>query len=87
MALGAEASSIRTMVMRRGLAVTAAGTIVGLAGAVAMSRLMTSLVFRVSPLDPVVLGGAALFMGAVAAAAAYLPARRATRVNPANALQ
>lgn len=82
MALGARGGEIRGMVLRRGIAVTALGTAIGLAGAVALSRLMTSLVFEISPLDPVVLAGAALFMLVVASAAAYLPAHRATAVDP-----
>jgi predicted permease len=87
MALGAEAREIRQMVIRQGIAVTIIGTAIGLVGAVALSKLMASLVFQVSPLDPVVLAGAAFFMLAVALVAAYLPARRATNVNPSSALQ
>jgi len=87
MALGAEAGDIRRMVIRQGAAVTILGTSIGLLGALALSRLMSSLVFQVSPLDPVVLAGAALFMLMVALLAAYLPARRATAVDPRAALQ
>ncbi len=87
MALGAEASEIRRMVLRQGIVVAITGTAIGLVGAIVLSRLMASLVFRVSPLDPVVLAGAALFMLAVASVAAYLPARRATGVDPRAALQ
>jgi predicted permease len=87
MALGAEARVIRRMVIRQGIVVTVIGTSIGLVGAAALSRLMASLVFQVSPLDPVVLTGAALFMLIVATVAAYMPARRATSVNPSSALQ
>jgi ABC-type antimicrobial peptide transport system permease subunit len=87
MALGAEAGRVRRMVLRRGLALVAAGTVIGLVGAAAAARLMQSLVFRVRPLEPSVLAGAAAFMAAVAALAAYLPARRATRVDPRSILQ
>lgn len=87
MALGAETREIRRMVIRQGVLVTAVGTSIGLLGAAALSRLMTSLVFQVSPLDPVVLGATALFMLMVASLAAYLPARRATSVSPSSALQ
>jgi predicted permease len=87
MALGAGAGEIRRMVLRQGLTVTAIGIAAGLVGAVALSRLMSSLVFRVSTLDPVVLAGAAAFMIAIASFAAYLPARRATSVDPRAALQ
>jgi putative ABC transport system permease protein len=87
MALGAEAGAIRGMVLRRGLIVTAIGTVAGLIGALALSRLMASIVFQVSPFDPIVLAGAALFMLVVSSIAAYLPARRATIVDPRSALQ
>ena len=87
MALGADRRSIRRMVMCEGLAVTAMGTIIGLLGAVALSRVMTSMVFGVSPLDPTVIVGAAGFMAVVAAFAAYLPAYRATSVEPSSVLQ
>lgn len=87
MALGADRSSIRRMVMREGLAVTAIGIIIGLLGAVALSRVMTSMVFGVSALDPTVIVGAAVFMAVVAAFAAYLPAYRATSMEPSSVLQ
>ncbi|MDB4874810.1 MAG: permease [Gemmatimonadetes bacterium] len=87
MALGAPRGRIRLSVMKQGLGVTAVGVAVGLAGALALSRVMQSLVFQVSPTDPHVLVGAAVFMALVAAAAAYLPARRATSVDPREVLQ
>lgn len=75
------------MVLREGLVVTAVGTGIGLLGAVGLSRLMASMVFGIDPLDPVVMAGAAAFMGLVAAFAAYLPAYRATSVEPSSVLQ
>ncbi len=87
MALGAGAGEIRRMVLRQGLTVTAIGIGAGLVGALMLSRLMASLVFRVSTLDPAVLAAAALFMVAIASVAAYLPARRATAVDPRAVLQ
>ncbi|MEP6690899.1 MAG: ABC transporter permease [Gemmatimonadaceae bacterium] len=87
MALGAERGTIRRMVLWQGLTVTAIGIAVGLAGAVALSRLMATVLFRVSPLDPTVLAGAAAFMAIVAGVAAYVPAHRATGVEPRSALQ
>ncbi len=87
MALGAGAGEIRRMVLRQGLTVTAIGIGAGLLGALALSRLMRSLVFRVSTLDPFVLAGSAVFMIAIALLASYLPARRATSVDPRAALQ
>ena len=87
MALGADRGSIRRMVLREGLVVTAIGTAVGLLGAVGLSRLMASLVFGIDPLDPTVMASAAGFMAVVAAFAAYLPAYRATSVEPSSVLQ
>jgi len=86
-ALGADRGSIRAMVLRHGIAVTALGIAFGLVGALALSRLIASLLFDTSPLDPRVLAGAVLFMLLVAAAAAYFPVRRATTVDPRLALQ
>jgi predicted permease len=87
MALGAGAAGIRRLVLARGLALVGAGAAIGLAGAVALSGTMRALVFRVSPLDPAVLAGTTIFLLAVAGAAAYLPARRATSVEPRTLLQ
>jgi hypothetical protein len=87
LALGAAGGSIRGMVLRQGLTITALGIGIGLLGALALSRVMTSLVFGVSPLDPFVLAGAALLMTAIAVSAAYLPAYRATAVDPRSVLQ
>jgi predicted permease len=87
MALGADRRQIRRMVLREGLTVTAIGTVIGLSGAVALSRLLTSMVFGISALDPRVMAGAALFMTLVAAVAAYLPAYRATATEPRSVLQ
>jgi ABC-type antimicrobial peptide transport system permease subunit len=87
MALGAEAGVIRRAVIGHGLLLTGIGLGVGLVGALAMSRLLASLLFEVSPLDPRVLGAVALLMGMVAAIAAYLPARHATSLDPRTVLQ
>jgi putative ABC transport system permease protein len=87
MALGADRGAIRRMVLREGMVVTAIGTVIGLSGAVAASRLMASLVFGIDPLDPTVVLGAVAFMGLVAVFAAYLPAYRATSVEPSSVLQ
>ena len=87
MALGANGGSIRRMVLREGMLVTAIGVAIGLLGAVGMSRVLASLVFGVSTLDPRVLGAAAVFMAIVAAFAAYLPAHRATSVEPSSVLK
>jgi ABC-type antimicrobial peptide transport system permease subunit len=86
-ALGADRGAIRGMVLRHGIAVTTLGLALGLIGTLGLSKLIASLLFGTSPLDPRVLAGAVLFMLLVAAAAAYFPARRATSVDPRLALQ
>ena len=63
------------------------GAVVGLAGALAASRLLTALLYEVSPTDPAALLGACALLLGVALAAVYLPARRATRIDPARALR
>ena len=87
MALGAERSAIRRMILRRGMIVTAVGLVIGLAAAMSLSKLMASVLFKVSPFDPGVFVGAAAFMTLVGGLAAYLPARRATSADPREALQ
>lgn len=86
MALGASRGAIRNMVLQRGLLVAGVGVAVGLCGAIAISRVMTSMVFRVSPFDPRVLLGSIAFMAVIAGVAAYVPAFRATKVDPREAL-
>jgi len=87
MALGASAGRVRMTVLRRAALVAGSGAMVGLVVALATSRLLTALLFEVSPTDPVALGAACLVLLAVAAAAAYLPARRATSIDPVQALR
>ncbi|MGH7646912.1 MAG: FtsX-like permease family protein, partial [Gemmatimonadaceae bacterium] len=87
MAIGADRGTIRRLVLRQGFTVTLAGIAIGLVGSAAFARVMTSVVFHVRPLDPMVLAGAALVILAVGAIAAYLPAKRATAVDPRSILQ
>jgi len=87
MALGAQAATIRRMVLRQVLVVTAIGLVIGLAGAALASRFLASQLFHVKPLEPAVLLAAAFVMSIVACGAAYLPAWRATVVDPRTALQ
>ena len=87
MALGAERTAIRRMILRRGMLVTAVGLAIGLAAALPLSKVMTSVLFKVSPFDPGVLAGAVAFMALVGGLAAYLPAHRATASDPREALQ
>jgi len=87
MALGAEGGAIRRLIMRRGLLVTGVGLVIGLVGATTLSRLMSSVLFQVSPFDPSVLAGAMVVMTIIGSAAAYLPARRATAADPVATLR
>jgi predicted permease len=87
MALGATAEQVRRMILRQALAIAGIGAACGLAGALAGSRLLSSLLFEVSPTDPVTLVGVSLLLLGVALVAAYLPARRATKIDPAVALR
>jgi putative ABC transport system permease protein len=87
MALGARPAQVRGAVLGHGLLIAAAGMSVGLLSAFGFSRVLQSLVFGVSPRDPLVFGGVVLVLGAVVFAAGYLPARRATRVQPLEALR
>jgi putative ABC transport system permease protein len=87
MALGATPGQVRGEVLRRAMTVSALGAAVGLAGALAASRVISSLLFQVSPTDPIALASACAALLTVALIAAYLPARHASRVDPARALQ
>jgi hypothetical protein len=86
-ALGAKPSDVLWMVLREGLWLTAAGVGLGLLLAVVTGRLLGSLLFQVSPLDPVVFTIAPLALALAATLACYLPARRATKVVPLAALR
>jgi putative ABC transport system permease protein len=87
MALGANASQVRAMVVRYSLRLSAAGMAIGLAGAFALRRVLASLVFDVSPSDPAIYAGVAALLLAAALLASYVPARRASRVDPSVALR
>jgi len=87
MALGADPRGVLRMVMRRGLLLALSGIAAGLAIALAAAPKMAPLLYHVSPLDPVSIAGAALFLIVVAALASLIPALRATRVDPILALR
>jgi len=87
MALGAQPTQVRAIVLRQAIVVAGLGMIVGLGGALVSSRLLESLVFGVSTRDPVVFGGVVLALSAVVVAAGAIPAQRATRVDPLEALR
>ena len=87
MALGAQAAGLRQMFVRQGLLLAGIGAIIGLGAAVGLTRLMSSLLFGVAALDPLTYAGVAAILIAAAALASYVPARRATRVDPLDALR
>lgn len=87
LALGAQAHDILTLVLKRGLGLALVGITVGLAVSVAMTRLIKGLLFGVTATDPLTFGGIAGLLTLVALLACYLPARRATRVDPMIALR
>ena len=87
MALGAGRSTILAMVIKRALLLAGAGVGIGVAGGLALTRLLRSMLFGVSATDPTVFASVSLFLLAVAVFAGYLPARRAARVDPLIALR
>jgi macrolide transport system ATP-binding/permease protein len=87
MALGAGISDLLRLVMSRGLILTSGGIVIGVTGALLLTRLMGNLLFRVSPRDPLAFGLAFIVMMSVALIACFLPAWRATRINPVRALR
>jgi ABC-type antimicrobial peptide transport system permease subunit len=82
MALGAERNVVMRMVLSQGLRVTLAGLAAGLAVAIAANRVLTTLLFGVAPTDPVTLAAVVALIASVSLVGCYLPARRATRVDP-----
>jgi putative ABC transport system permease protein len=87
MALGGSASSVQRMLMRQGMTLAVAGLGIGIVSALALTRLLRSQLFEISPMDPLTYAVTPLVLIAVAALAALAPARRATRVDPAIALR
>jgi len=87
MALGAETRHVLQLVIGHSLWWTLAGIIVGLAGSFGALRMLQGLVYGVTTTDPLVLGAVSALLVTVALGASYIPARRATRVNPVTALR
>jgi predicted permease len=87
MALGARGRDVLGMVIRQGLVLMLFGLALGLAGALALARVLTGILYEVSPTDPLVFGGVALTLALSALLACYVPARRATKVDPMLALR
>ena len=86
-ALGAQRRDVLRLVMRDGTKIALFGIASGIAGALALTRLMASLLFEVKPTDPTTFAGVAILLALVALAACYIPARRAMRVDPMVALR
>ena len=87
MALGASAETVRRMILAQGLRLAAVGIAFGLLGAFGITRIIGTLLYDVTPTDPISFGLVAVVLAAVAAAASYLPARRATHVDPVVSLR
>jgi ABC-type antimicrobial peptide transport system permease subunit len=86
MALGAGVKDLLRLVISRGLRLTAAGIVIGIVAAVMLTRLMADLLYKVSPRDPIVFGTAFIILIVVAFIACFVPAWRATRIDPVQAL-
>jgi putative ABC transport system permease protein len=87
LALGARPGDLLSMVIAQGLRPVGVGLLLGLAGSLAIGRFVAGLLFDVTPHDPATLAGVLLLVGAVALVACYVPARRATRIDPMTALR
>ena len=87
MALGAHAGDVVRMVLRQGMTLVFVGIGIGAAAALALTRVMKSLLFEIQPADPPTFVAVSLLLAAIAFAATYIPARRATRIDPIEALR
>jgi ABC-type antimicrobial peptide transport system permease subunit len=87
MALGAQTADVLRLVVRQGMAPVLLGLVIGMVAALALGRLLTTQLYQVSPHNPALLAITALTLGMVALLACFLPARRATFVNPIEALR
>jgi predicted permease len=87
MALGAQVGDVRLMFLRHGLLLTATGIAIGIGFVLALSRVLSALLFGVGPMDPMTYAAVSGVLAAVALLATYLPARRASRVDPVVALR
>lgn len=86
-ALGASPRNLLRLVLRNGIVMTGAGLIVGIAGALALPRLLSTILFAAGGLDPFLFAAVAAVLGGVALLACYIPARRATKIDPIVALR
>ena len=82
MAMGASRESVRAMILRRGTSLTLFGTILGVLGALVLARLIESLLYQIPPRDPLTYIAVCFVLSTVALVASYVPALRATKVDP-----
>ena len=87
MALGGTERDVRWLIVGEGARTTAVGVVLGVLMAAAVGKLSSSLLYQVSPIDPIVLATAVIVLAAAATLASYVPARRATRIAPLEALR
>lgn len=87
LALGAQGSDLVRLVVRQAMRLVATGAAAGMIGSLALTRVIKSMLYGVTPADPLTLAGIGALLAIVALAASYLPARRASRVNPLSALR
>jgi putative ABC transport system permease protein len=87
MALGARPGDVVRMILGQGARVVCLGMLMGMVGALSLGRLLQEMLFEIRPSDPATLGGVVLALGTVAWTASYIPARRATRIEPVVALR
>src|SRR5262249_6851488 len=87
MALGAQRRDVLSLVLGRGLLLAVSGMVIGVVGALLLTRSLSTLLFGVTPTDPLTFAVVSVLLGAVALLASYFPARRATQVDPMQALR
>jgi putative ABC transport system permease protein len=86
MAIGAQEGDVLRLFLREGMLLAIGGILIGTIGAIAISRVLTTMLFRISPTDPVTIGCVAFMLSLIALLACYFPAHRASKIDPVRAL-